>query len=51
MTLGTWIHLVLFILLFPALWLFAGWLDRVWGDTTELLRARGEAIRQEDIPE
>jgi len=50
MTLEIWIYLILFVVLFPAIWWFAGWLDRAWPDTTELMRSRGVTIREEDIP-
>ena len=29
-------RIVLFIAIFPALWLFAAWLDRIWLSTSEL---------------
>lgn len=30
------VNTVLFVALFPALWLFAAWLDRIWLSTSEL---------------
>jgi hypothetical protein len=50
MRLQTFIYVVLFIAFFPALWVSATYLDRVWPTTTELLKKRGEEIKQEDIP-
>jgi hypothetical protein len=51
MRLQTWIYLGLFIAFFPALWAAAAYLDREWPTTTELLRQRGESIKDKDIPE
>jgi hypothetical protein len=49
------LHLVLYVILFigffPALWGTAAYLDRVWPTTTELLKERGEEIKQDDIPD
>jgi hypothetical protein len=45
------IYLILFIAFFPATWAFSAYLDRVWPTTTELLRERGEEIKEEDIPD
>ncbi|HUU24701.1 MAG TPA: hypothetical protein VMW68_03945 [Methyloceanibacter sp.] len=51
MKLHTWLYLILFIGFFPVLWGGSAYLDRVWPTTTELLKERGEEIKQEDIPE
>ena len=49
---ATIIYAILFIACFPAIWLFAWWLDRVWPTTTELLARRGRGLKQvEDIPD
>jgi hypothetical protein len=49
------LHLVLYVILFigffPALWGAAAYLDRVWPTTTELLKERGEEIKQDVIPD
>ena len=39
----TTIYAILFIGTFPAIWLLAWWLDRVWPTTSELLTRRGES--------
>ncbi len=49
-TLENWIFLIVFIAVFPAIWLVAWYWDRVWPTTSELLKRRGEPIRGEDIP-
>jgi len=51
MKLHTWLYLILFVGFFPALWVSSAYLDRVWPTTTELLKERGEEIREKDIPE
>lgn len=51
MRLQTWIYIILFTAFFPAIWMSAAYLDRVWPTTTELLKERGEEINQEDIPD
>jgi len=51
MKLHTWLYLILFVGFFPALWASSAYLDRVWPTTTDLLKERGEEIREKDIPE
>jgi len=47
----TLLYLILFIGFFPALWGGSAYLDRIWPTTTELLKERGQEIREEDIPD
>jgi len=44
----TILHAIIFFGFFPALWLFAWWLDRVWPSTSELLERRGESPKMPD---
>jgi hypothetical protein len=49
----TVIWTLLFIAFFPALWLFAAWLDRIWPSTSELdaKRKREKAHVEIAVPE
>jgi hypothetical protein len=42
------LYVILFIGLFPALWLFNWRLDSVWPGTSELLKMRGESPKMPD---
>jgi hypothetical protein len=42
----TTFYAILFFGFFPALWLFAWVLDRIWPTTSEILKARGESLKE-----